>query len=798
VPTEFNFFRIKFRSIDIVSQFKDLLIPNPVTDSIKSKSNDSLKVENLCIDSLFALTFKVNLDSILEQEKNDLRITSFGDNKVLFSRFFSSLKSARDSSSNARIAYFGDSMIEGDLISQSLRNDLQNKMGGRGVGFVPITSMVSEFRKSIKHKFSDDWKEYSIQKSRELKNFALSGYVFNPKLLSKAELRDTLSKQDVSYVQYSAPDNSFPRLNNFYSTKLYYGKAPTGTFIKYYIDGKPQKIFLTGNAVVNELVLNKSNPYNDLKIEFYTDSIFDVYGVSFDSPKGVFIDNYAVRGNLGMALQKIPEEVLAGFNSYMNYSLLVFQFGLNVASPEARSFIWYENAMVNVVEYYKRIIPNADILIVSIGDKSHKYNMEYVTQPGIPKLIEAQRNIAKRTQSSFWNLYMSMGGYNSMKTWVESPHPLASKDYAHINFGGAEKISKMLSANIFNEFELYEFTLLKDQEKEKLLESILKSNSMLVDNFMTFDKQCAYVFDTLQKKDSEIDTIETSLALQTSEIQVDTVIALTEKGNDDSYEFRVQVAASKVERDIHEFDFLLNKTKDKVLKTVKGSDGFFRYYIAPYPSFDLAQAFADSIYIDVNDAFVVGFINDKFAKIEKVKQKQKEIEEIRKNRLVVNKTDVLYKDSLPQKNQNLNFINGKKHKTFKVLTFKDIYNKSFVEIDTSTNYVFTSHTCINNINVEKQVEMPVFRVQFCASDIELDKAFYQNVVDYFGDSLIIISKDNDGMIRYMLGDYKTYREAKQALKKVFDLKQDGYILAFQNNKRIKTEKAISIINKNKK
>ncbi|MEZ4850537.1 MAG: hypothetical protein R3B93_18375 [Bacteroidia bacterium] len=48
-----------------------------------------------------------------------------------------------------RIAYFGDSMIEGDLITQSLRNDLQELLGGQGVGFVPITSQTYGFRKTI-------------------------------------------------------------------------------------------------------------------------------------------------------------------------------------------------------------------------------------------------------------------------------------------------------------------------------------------------------------------------------------------------------------------------------------------------------------------------------------------------------------------------------------------------------------------------------------------------------------------------------------------------------------------------
>ena len=44
-----------------------------------------------------------------------------------------------------RIGYFGDSMIEGDLITQDFRSTLQDTFGGIGVGFMPVTSIVAGF-----------------------------------------------------------------------------------------------------------------------------------------------------------------------------------------------------------------------------------------------------------------------------------------------------------------------------------------------------------------------------------------------------------------------------------------------------------------------------------------------------------------------------------------------------------------------------------------------------------------------------------------------------------------------------
>ena len=627
-------------------------------------------------------------------------------------------------------------------------------------------------------------------------------------------LKILLLKHNVSFVRYAAPTDSYSRLSRLFTTKLYFGKASKNSYIKYNIDGKLFKTKLTGHTNVNELILNQSLPYKEISIEFYTDTILDIYGVSFESPKGVFVDNYAVRGSPGMPLRKIPADILQGFNSYMNYSLLIFQFGLNVAAPEAKGFRWYEDQMVKVIEYYKKLFPKADILIISVGDKSYKHNMEYVTQPSITKLVEAQRSIARRTQSYFWNLYQSMGGYNSMKSWVETPKPLASKDYTHINFLGAEKVSKLLSDNILNEYKLYKYNLLKDYEKQQLLATILNANSKLNNHFFSFEKQYSFIYSNEQKliipkkTNYAPDTVTTN-NLETVTIQTNETYEPVETNETnsatDTYEYRIQIGASKVELEEHTYDNILKKTKGKKLIKTKSNDGFYRYYIASYNSFEKAQAFTDSLYADIKDAFVVGFINDKFAKIEKVKEKQLEVEKQKQSQPdkdthqtnVKNKT--VYSEKSPTVT-NPKFKSLKKNQKQQIpLNFADVYNGNNAPKNTLPNYIHQLKTSETSQGKTKNgAEIPVFRVLFCTSEVELDKSFYQNVIDYFGDSLIKISKDKDGLIKYMLGDYKSYEEAEKALKKVFELKQDGYIIAFQNNKRIKNEEAISIIKKMKK
>ena len=69
-------------------------------------------------------------------------------------RFYQALDELAKAPRPVRIAYFGDSFIEADILTADLREMLQQKYGGCGVGFVTITSMTSGFRPTVRHSFS--------------------------------------------------------------------------------------------------------------------------------------------------------------------------------------------------------------------------------------------------------------------------------------------------------------------------------------------------------------------------------------------------------------------------------------------------------------------------------------------------------------------------------------------------------------------------------------------------------------------------------------------------------------------
>ncbi|MFM9029056.1 MAG: GDSL-type esterase/lipase family protein [Bacteroidota bacterium] len=381
-------------------------------------------------------------------------------------RFFQKLSSVKSGGGKVRIAYFGDSMIEGDLLTADLRSMFQEKFGGRGVGFVPITSVVASFRSTIRHTFYDDWKEIDFN-SKERKSHALppSGHVFvvgsrdslENQNQEPVEVATEQKKQEAPWVLYQS-SSSYKSLSHFQDIRLFYGNA-TAAELKVDVSldkNEPLTISLEGSSVMNVVTLNKGVPADKVRMSFMSNAPVDIYGCSFESDSGVFIDNYAFRGTSGAQLTSLPVSVTNEFDRIMQYDLVVLEYGLNVSDQNTTDVTWYVNNMIKSVNHIRACFPAADILLIGAPDKGYKNDEgEIVTQPSIPLLVEAQRTIAKNTGIVFWDLYSAMGGYNTMKSWAEATPPLAGKDYTHMSQGGARKVAQLLFDELMRKYGAY-------------------------------------------------------------------------------------------------------------------------------------------------------------------------------------------------------------------------------------------------------------------------------------------------------------------------------------------------------
>lgn len=365
-------------------------------------------------------------------------LTCFEDysaDKSALKIFFDALCELDTAKKPLRIAFFGDSFIEGDILTATLRDSLQSKFGGNGVGFVPITSEVSQFRQTVSHTFSDSWTTYS----------GLNG---KPTAASLGFSCNAYVPAAGATVNYTGVKSS-KHLRQFNSLNLFYGNLTTASTVSININSKGAQSYAMQVGKGTKKLTVKADSIRSAAFSFGGGG--EVYGVTLEDTTGISVDNLSLRGNSGTALLNVNDNMLSDFDSLRGYKLIILQYGLNVATEEATRFTAYENNMIKVIEKLKKNCPGASILLISVSDRSTKKNGEYVTMKSIPILVESQRRVASKTGVAYWDMFTAMGGEGSMVTFADAKPPLANKDYTHMKFAGGRKLAGILMQTILYE-----------------------------------------------------------------------------------------------------------------------------------------------------------------------------------------------------------------------------------------------------------------------------------------------------------------------------------------------------------
>ena len=361
------------------------------------------------------------------------------------------LKAGRE---QVRIAYFGDSSIEGDLVAQTLRESLQQQFGGEGVGFLPLLPAVLNFRRTVHQSASDNWHHHRPRAEKQKGTpFGIAGDYFTAIIPSSNDQEDRApdsislltSGGGEHWVNFNA-GKTFPGTQRFPSVRVFYGRpndmAYKGTQVLGRIHLHGQDIDLKAPSALNVVSLPVANATR-LRLSFSVPDNLPLYGISMESPGGIIVDNFPMRGNSGAGLLQIPETQLSAFHALLDYDLILLQFGLNVLNPDLRDYRWYEEQMIQTIVHLKKSIPGAGIVVIGLSDKSIRVEGMMRSDPSVARITDAQRRAAFRCGVPFFSIFEAMGGEGSMVEWVEQRR-FANRDYTHFNFEGAEKISDFL------------------------------------------------------------------------------------------------------------------------------------------------------------------------------------------------------------------------------------------------------------------------------------------------------------------------------------------------------------------
>lgn len=343
--------------------------------------------------------------------------------------FYRALQRRHELGRPVRIAYFGDSFIEGDILTADLRSLLQQQFGGCGAGYLDIAPPFPGFRLSVHQQFSG-WNARCVLEKGN----------YSPGKLG-ISLRYATGGPG-AWTEVRASDK-YVRANRFETATLYLASNSPVSIRATYSGGNSRLLQNRGDGRLEALTIG-GDSLRQVRWTVENGSGAVYYGMATEGRDGISVDNFSLRGSSGIQLAEISEAYLQSLGRLRPYDLIVIQYGLNVASARQKDYSLYVKQMQRVIEHMKQAFPQTAILVVSVGDRETKVGGELHTMPGVRALIEYQEQLAALTEVGFWNLYEAMGGDGSIVNMSRQSPEEARKDYTHITRPGGRRLARLL------------------------------------------------------------------------------------------------------------------------------------------------------------------------------------------------------------------------------------------------------------------------------------------------------------------------------------------------------------------
>ena len=397
-------------------------------------------------------TIRANADS-LKSSVHSLEYPN-NDRSILYP-VFKSLETARSKQKVVRIMHYGDSQIEGDRITSFIRNRIQSKFGGRGVGLIP-TSQLYDFSFSIFQDASDNWNRYTLYGKRDTlikhKRYGImAGFTsFTPQPHHNF---DSSSPYRKAWVSINKSPYSYQNTKQFEQCRLLYGHNLDTFRLTLRVNDEVAdsgSYAPSGNLKQIQWLFNE--PVSQIHMDFESRISPEVYGIALDGKSGVAVDNIAMRGCAGLVFTKMDTTLFKSLVKKLDVKLMILQFGGNVVPNIRKDYGYYERWFYSQLKYIRKYAPDVEIIVIGLSDMSRKEGNRYESYPNIELVRDALKKATFKADAVYWDMYKAMGGHNSMPSWVFAQPALATKDFIHFTPRGAKII-----ANMFNNAFMYDY-----------------------------------------------------------------------------------------------------------------------------------------------------------------------------------------------------------------------------------------------------------------------------------------------------------------------------------------------------
>lgn len=330
---------------------------------------------------------------------------------------------------SVHIVQFGDSHTAADVMTGTLRTQLQNKLGNGGMGWgMP---MYFSGQRLVRYGYDNNgWQPISSRQQRD-HNYTLGGLIAVPKF-NGATLTIKSKQSELSQ-----------------KIKVNLRQAAT--------DGK----FLGRDAQGHQFELEvpiKDNTWQT--VEFVAQLPFTITASNAERSAigGWWAKNQNGRGAVVSALG-INGAELSYWNRWndgwqqnlksISPELIILAYGTNEAFNDNIDVEKYKKLLISKVDQIRVASPDTAIMIVSAPESLKNIAGQCGIRPiKLTAIQNVQYQVAQQKHTLYWNWEQAMGGGCSMKSWINQG--LGRKDGVHFSEAGYQKIGQALAEDLLS------------------------------------------------------------------------------------------------------------------------------------------------------------------------------------------------------------------------------------------------------------------------------------------------------------------------------------------------------------
>jgi len=364
----------------------------------------------------------------------------------LMDRLWAQLHSGED----VNILHYGDSQIEGDRISGTLRERWQTRWGGFGPGIQPTVPLVQSF--ALRQPNKGPWNRHTRFGRRDTsdrdENYGLLASYAD----AAAQATDAAAAGVPLCLGIGREQRSPKGFGMWTGLELWHDTVRQDCILS--LSGSPVDTLyegqLPGVARIPSSAMMPGDPDLDLCFSAPPPRLFALHPIG----GGVQWHGVAMRGSSGTLFRKLERRVFADQLSRLSPDLVVLQFGGN-SVPYCTDTVAarrYAGWMKRQIQLFQSLQPQAAILVIGPSDMAEKTGLNWTSYPLLSPIRDALLEASLDAGAAYWDLLEVMGGLGSMPAWVQSSPPLAGPDHVHFTPRGARKVGELLDRALWAEF----------------------------------------------------------------------------------------------------------------------------------------------------------------------------------------------------------------------------------------------------------------------------------------------------------------------------------------------------------